>query len=167
MERYADGDDGAFSDLYDELEPRLRRYVLALTRSEALADDVIQQTFFQIIRCRQYFARGAPVLPWAYAIARNVVRDGARRRANEEHAAEVHEQPEESPELRPDEALENRMRERELARALAELPEILRVAFVLVNVEGLPIQEAAQALGITPTNVKQRAFRARQVLMKT
>ena len=164
MDRYADGDDGAFSDLYDAVEPRLRRFVLALTGSEALADDVIQQTFLQMVRCRQYFARGAPVLPWVYAIARNVVRDAARRRASEEHAAAVDETLQASPELLPDEALDNRMRERELGEALAGLPEKLRVAFVLVNVEGLPLQEAAQALGITPNNLKQRAFRARQML---
>src|SRR5260370_42051399 len=60
MERYADGDDGAFSDLYDELEPRLRRFVLGLTCSEAVADDGIQQAILQIHLARPRFICGAP-----------------------------------------------------------------------------------------------------------
>jgi RNA polymerase sigma-70 factor (ECF subfamily) len=76
MERYADGDDRAFSVLYDELEPRLRRFVLGLTGSEGAANDVIQQTMLEIHASRARFVRGAPVLPWAYAIARRISSGG-------------------------------------------------------------------------------------------
>ena len=73
MERYADGDDRAFSVLCDELEPRLRRFLLSL-RSTAATDDVIHRTLLEIHRSRARFPRGAQVLPWACAIARDLIR---------------------------------------------------------------------------------------------
>jgi len=168
MERYADGDDCAFSVLYDELEPRLRRFVLGLTGSEAAADDVIQQTMLQIHLSRARFVRGAPVTPWAYAIAHNLIRDVGRHRASEDKAVQTlpQERPARSADLQPDEALDNKRREKALAEALREIPEKLRAAFMLLNVEGLPVPEAAEALGITPGNVKVRAHRARQLLIE-
>jgi len=74
MERYADGDDRAFSVLCDELEPRLRRFLLSL-RSTAATDDVIHSTLLEIHRSsRARFPRGAQVLPWACAIAHDLIR---------------------------------------------------------------------------------------------
>ena len=161
MERYADGDDLAFGRLYDELEPRLRRFALALTASNAAADDVIQQTLLQIHLSRGRFARGAPVIPWAYAIARNVVRDWHRRRATEQNLAP--DAPEAAMPM-PDEELDRKRRQIVVDEEIRRLPEPLRDAFLLVNVEQLPVPEAAEALGISPANVKVRAYRARQLL---
>jgi RNA polymerase sigma-70 factor (ECF subfamily) len=169
MERYADGEDGAFSDLYDELEPRLRRFALGLTGSEGAADDVIQQTMLQIHFSRARFVRGAPVMPWAYAIARNLIRDVGRHRTIEDKAVQA--LPEEraamAAPLAPDELMDNKRREKALAEELRYLPESLRAAFVMVNVEGLSVPEVAEALGITPANVKVRAYRARRLLIET
>ena len=162
MERYADGEDLAFGRLYDALEPRLRRFALALTGSDAAADDVIQQTLLQIHLSRARFVRGAPVIPWAYGIARNVIRDSRRRAATEQKLAP--DAPEPAMPLADDE-LDRKRRRRVLDEEIARLPEALREVFLLVNVEELPISEVAGVLGITPANVKVRAFRARKLLV--
>jgi RNA polymerase sigma factor (sigma-70 family) len=83
MERYARGEDHAFSELYDSLAPRLRRYLLRASRDPGWADDLLQQTMLQIHRARGRFIVGAEVLPWAFAIARRLLIDGHRRRKNE------------------------------------------------------------------------------------
>src|SRR5512133_1589424 len=80
MDRYADGDEGAFGILYDELAPRLHRYALRGTRSRSAADDLVQQVMLQLHAARGRFLRSAAVLPWAYAIARRLLID-ARRHA--------------------------------------------------------------------------------------
>jgi RNA polymerase sigma-70 factor (ECF subfamily) len=165
MERYADGDDAAFSELYDVLEPRLLRFALRYTGSSADSEDALQQTMLQIVRNRDRFVRGAPVLPWAYAIAQNLLRDqrpAKSRRAFEERAAQ-----EEEAVAGPlqDVAYELKVREQWLAVELRRLPEKLRDAFLLVNVEQMPVAEAAAVLGISTTNTKQRAFRAREALV--
>src|SRR5260370_6889043 len=79
MDRYADGDDAAFSELYDILAPRLFGYLLRQTRNNARAEDLVQQTFLQMHCARGKFIRGADVVPWAFAIARRLMIDGFRR----------------------------------------------------------------------------------------
>ncbi len=82
MDRYAQGDDAAFSELYDALAPRLYGYLLRQTRNNARAEDLTQQTFLQMHCARGRFVRGADVVPWAFAIARRLLgappgRDGS------------------------------------------------------------------------------------------
>jgi RNA polymerase sigma-70 factor (ECF subfamily) len=79
MERYAAGDEAAFSLVYDELAPRLHRYLLRHARSASRAEDLLQQTFMHMHRARGSFIRGAGVTPWAFAIARRLLIDGIRR----------------------------------------------------------------------------------------
>src|SRR5215470_9959828 len=85
MERYADGDAAAFAIVYDALAPRL----LGLLRRQApqYAEDLVQQTFFQMHLARGTFVRGAQVRPWAFAIARRLLIDRIRRRKHESAAA--------------------------------------------------------------------------------
>ncbi len=89
MERYARGDDGAFSELYDALAPRLRRYLLRASRDPVWSDDLFQQTMLHIHRARGRFIVGAEVLPWAYAIARRLLIDGVRRRKHERRSVSL------------------------------------------------------------------------------
>src|ERR1044071_7416884 len=79
MERYAAGDDAAFAEVYDTVCPRLLAYLRRQTRDTAFAEDVLQQTFLHMHRARGSFIPGSAVFPWAFAIARRLVIDGARR----------------------------------------------------------------------------------------
>jgi RNA polymerase sigma factor (sigma-70 family) len=166
MDRYADGDDGAFEVLYDELAPRLYRYALRETRSRSAAEDVVQQVMLQMHAARARFARGAAVLPWAYAIARRLLVDG-RRFAVRWAAppgegialAEVA-----SGGMPADDALDRRRREADLERDLSSFPAKHREAFTMVKLEGLSIADAAAVLGITEANVKVRVHRAAEAL---
>src|SRR5689334_7805146 len=72
MERYACGDTRVFTVLHAAIQPRLSAYLARMTGSRVLADDLVQETFLRLHRARATFARGSAVLPWVYAIARNV-----------------------------------------------------------------------------------------------
>jgi RNA polymerase sigma-70 factor (ECF subfamily) len=167
MERYARGEDQAFSELYDLLAPRLRRYLISASRDAGRADDLLQQTMLQIHRARGRFIVGADVLPWAFAIARRLVIDGFRRSQNERRTISLETGGHEAGPVEAAAALgsaEELIDGKRLARALeaelARLPESHRTAFELVKNEGLSIREAASVLGATPTAVKLRAHRA-------
>ena len=167
MERYARGEEQAFSELYDSLAPRLRRYLLRASRDPGCADDLFQQTMLQVHRARGRFIVGAEVLPWAFAIARNLFLDSVRRRKHQgrtisletggheatpvEVAAEQH---------GADELIDSGRLFLALQAELERLPESHRAAFELIKNEGLSIREAAEVLGATPTAVKLRAHRA-------
>src|SRR4029453_10505975 len=80
MERYARGDATAFADVYDAIAPRLLEFLRKATRDASAAEDLMQQTLLHMHRGRGSFIPGAPVMPWACAIARRLVTDSARRR---------------------------------------------------------------------------------------
>jgi RNA polymerase sigma-70 factor (ECF subfamily) len=165
MERYAAGDDSAFSSLYDLLAPRLYGYFLRQTQGAALADDLTQQTLIRIHRARGQFSRGSAVTPWAFAIGRRLLIDHLRR-----HRREVTPNGDEtldravSEAPSADELVEAQETARRIQSALLRLPTSQRVAFELVKQEGLTFAEAAEALGTTVAAVKLRAHRAYEAL---
>ena len=164
MDRYADGDDGAFGILYDELAPRLHRHALRETRSRSAAEDTVQQVLLQIHSARARFVRGAAVLPWAYAIARRLLIDGRRHAARWATADEEVLAAHAAGGMSADDALDRRRREAALELDLDLLPQKCREAFSMVKLEGLSIADTAGVLGITQNNVKVRVHRAAEAL---
>ncbi|MBK7586284.1 MAG: RNA polymerase sigma factor [Myxococcales bacterium] len=157
MERHADGDAAAFAVVYDEVAPKIYRYLLRLTRNADSAADLLQQAFLKMHEARARFNRGAKVEPWAYAIAHRLFIDSTRR-----HRAVV--PIEDQLTLASDDDTESVARAGEFSRALSveleRIPRQQREAFLLVRGEGLSIAEAAQVLGASETAVKLRAHRA-------
>jgi RNA polymerase sigma-70 factor, ECF subfamily len=160
MERYAGGDDAAFSELYDALSPRLLQFLVRQTRDDSRAEDLLQQTMLQIHCARGRFLQGADVLPWAFAIARRLVIDSYRRRRHEVASGADPAGTVTSPHQPVDERLHSMRLAHDLERELARLPEPQRIAFELVKKDGLSMKEAAQVLGTTVTAIKLRAHRA-------
>lgn len=171
MDRYADGDDRAFAAIHAALHQRLRSFLLRLCRTQALADDLLQEAFLRIHRARGSFAKGSRVLPWAYAIARNVHTDHTRsaharrtasldREDDDDGASDVPAGPSASAE----EVTIARQTAKVVEEALARLPPAQREAFVLVRYEGMSIADTAKILGATENAVKLRAFHAYEAL---
>ncbi len=164
MDRYAAGDLAAFTELHRQLAPRLHGFLTRLGGKLRLADDLLQDTFLRMHRARGSFSPGAAVVPWAYAVARNVyidhTRKGRERRTDSiedlppgtELVAEAAGSPD--ADMAAKETLD-------LVRVtLEKLPQAQREAFILIRFEGLRVAEAAEVLGASEANVKVRAFRA-------
>jgi RNA polymerase sigma-70 factor (ECF subfamily) len=160
MERYAAGDDTAFAAVYDALADRLHAYLRRHVRDLHGCDDLLQETFLRMHKARGTFVTGAAVLPWAFAIARRLVVDRARR--DRLAPAGVDDDPVTLLPAgdRPEHVVEAREAARRLGRALARLPESQRTAFELLKQDGLTLAEAAAVLGVSVTAVKLRAHRA-------
>jgi len=167
MERYAQGEDQAFSELYDSLAPRLHRYLLRSSRDPARADDLLQETMLRIHRARGRFIAGAEVLPWAFAIARRLHIDSARRSKREDRTISLETGGHEASPVEAaadqssaDELLDAQRLASAIEEQLDRLPESHRVAFERIQNDGVAIREAATVLGATPSAVKLRAHRA-------
>jgi RNA polymerase sigma-70 factor, ECF subfamily len=167
MGRYAEGDDAAFSNVFSGLAPRVQAFLYRLSGSVDLAHDLTQETFLRIHRERGSFVPGHPVLPWAYAIARNCFIGHARSRkfkaarrsvdiADHELAAGL--------ETSAEAAALAHETARIVERVLAEMSVVNREAFILLRFEGLSVAAAAQVLGASQGAVKLRAFRAYEAL---
>jgi len=167
MDRYAEGDDAAFSELARGLTPRLRAFLLRMAGSPDLAEDLTQETFLRMHRARGSFARGGAVVPWAYAIARNcfISQTRAKRGRFLKNTLDVTEF--ELP-AGPDTNVEARVSAQQSAeiveKALAEMPVANREAFVFLRYEGLSVATAAQLVGVSEGALKLRAFRAYELL---
>ena len=170
MERYSNGDNAAFAELYDAIAPRLLGFLRKATRDGVAAEDLMQQTFLQIHRARGSFIPGAPVMPWALAIAKRLMIDGARRRRVEQglfmHAPADDDRMTSAPPATAaaDDVLDARRLERRVQQRLDALPETQRTAYRLVKQEGLSLKRAAEVLDTSVTAVKLRTHRAYQAL---
>lgn len=170
MERYSNGDDAAFSEFYDAIAPRLLGYLRKTTRDGFSAEDLMQQTFLQMHRARGSFVPGAPVMPWALAIAKRLMIDSARRQRVELglflHAPADDDRMTSEPSrtAAADDVLDACHLERRVQERLDALPEAQRTAYRLVKQEGLSLKRAAEVLGTSVTAVKLRTHRAYQAL---
>lgn len=153
LRRVGDGDDGAFEALY-------RRYArpvfgLALRRlgDRSQAEDAVQETFTSVWRsARSYRPERGPGAPWLYAVARNAIVDGARRRTSE--APEPPDEP--SPEPGPSERAEQSWTAWRVHRAMEELPPAERMVLELAYWRGLSQSEISERLGVPLGTVKTR-----------
>jgi RNA polymerase sigma-70 factor, ECF subfamily len=164
MDRYATGDEAAFSEVYDLLAPRLYAFFLRQTKNATRAEDLVQQTLLQMHCARDIYVTGADVVPWAFAIGRRLLIDGYRRGWREVLGAEDLGQDRISSEPRPDEMVEAKQVAASMARVLASLPDAQRTAFELLKHDGLSLKEAAEVLGTTVNAVKLRAHRTYEAL---
>jgi RNA polymerase sigma-70 factor (ECF subfamily) len=167
MDRYADGDESAFPELYDLLAPRIEAFFARRCSDQQAVQDLLQQTFLQIHSARRHFSVGANVVPWAFAIARSLLKDRYRRAHKEvlasvEGQAAVYTIP--APGKGPDEAAAQRRLLRDVEQELRGLPSPYRTALELTQLDGLSMAEAADALGTTVAAVKIRAHRAFRAL---
>lgn len=164
MERYARGDEAAFADVYDAIGPRLLYFLRKATRDPSAAEDLMQQTLLHMHRGRGSFIPGAPVMPWAWAIARRLVIDSARRRRLERRLFSETPADDDRVTYDPSAAADDLLRTRRLAwrvqQRIDALPELQWTAYRLLRQEGLSLKRAAEILGTSVTAVKLRAHRA-------
>ena len=165
-----DGDALAHRALLTGLSSHLRAYfkrrLARIGRSEADAEDLVQETLMAIHTRRHTYDRTQPLTPWVYAIARYRLIDSLRRAK-----ASVKDVPiDEHVELFVDDdtgAIESGL---DLERLLAQLPAKTRRAIQLVKLDGMSTHEAAARSGSSPSAVKvtvHRGLRALSLLVKS
>ena len=162
MERFCGGDAASFDVLFTRHGPPLHGFFRRMTRSDAVAEDLLQVTFLHLVKARGRYAPGEPLSPWLYAIARNAARDYlrlARHRIEQPQSDDAPEVAAPAAEAGPEQA-----ELQALKAALDELPPAYREAVVMHQLQGLSFAEIAATLGSTPGAVKVRAHRGYQKL---
>jgi RNA polymerase sigma-70 factor (ECF subfamily) len=151
-------DSDAFARLYDHTAPEVYRFAFSLTRDHVRAEDVTSEVYRRaLMRLDRYEDRGKPFVAWLLTIARNLVRDEARRRSGREtplmdHDCRVDEWPGDGL-LRAEEA-------GALHVAVARLPEVQQRVVVLRFGHERSVKEVADEMGKTEAAVKQLTYRA-------
>ena len=164
------GDLPAFEALVRQYQARIVNYAMAVVRDRGEAEDVAQETFIRAFRSLRRFRGDSAFKTWLYTIATNTARSALERRGRRERVGDRSLDDEtqarraaDVPAGGPD--AETRLVTRDaIDRALAELPDTLREAVVLRDVEGLDYKEIAEVIGAPIGTVESRIFRARQRL---
>lgn len=175
LRRLRAGEGPAFESLVRQHGGRMLSVARRLTGSEDDARDAVQEAFVAAFKAIGTFAGNAKLSTWLHRIVVNsaLMKLRSRRRRNEEPIEALLPRFDESGEWTEavprwetsTDILVQREETRALVRAMVDrLPEAYRSVLMLRDIEELDTEEAAAALGITPSAVKTRLHRARQAL---
>ena len=152
-----------FHNLIEDEIPRLRRYARALTRSSDRADDLVQETLLRAIAKAHLWQTGTDIRAWLFTIMHNHYVNMVRRAMREEATVGI-EQMSSSLVATADPTASRQLRE--LERALACLPGNQREVILLVGLEGMSYETAAQILSVPVGTVRSRLSRGRDTLRR-
>jgi RNA polymerase sigma-70 factor (ECF subfamily) len=148
------------------------KLVARLLRDRTEAEDVAQEAFVKAYRALGSFRGDSAFYTWLYRIAVNTARNAlaSRQRRPLEYEAGLSEAEQTAVEARmhhtdtPEAAALSEEIHQAVNRAIGELPEDLRTAIVLREVEGLSYEEIAAAMDCPVGTVRSRIFRAREAI---
>ncbi|MGA9532842.1 MAG: sigma-70 family RNA polymerase sigma factor [Anaerolineales bacterium] len=169
------GDQDACRELIDQYGGQIYGVALRLMRNPDEAEDVLQETFIDACNAVSDFEARSSLGTWLYRIATNNSLMRLRRPDDPTVPLDAPEltEPADLPQQlnawpgAPEEMFLNDELRQHLEVAIDDLPDALRPAFVLRDIEGLSTREAAEVLGITSGALKVRLHRARLQLRES
>lgn len=162
VERYVGGDVAAFDEIVQRHRDRVFAICLRMLRDRDSALDATQDTFVTLFRKADRFKAEAAFSTWLYRVTVNVCYDHLRRQQRRrteplpdgmDPADKAGEDAYDAAELRPD-----------IESALGAIGAEFRSAVVLVDLQGLSLEQASDVLGVPIGTVKSRVFRGRRQL---
>jgi RNA polymerase sigma-70 factor (ECF subfamily) len=161
--RVLDGEKQQFAQLVGRYQAALYRCAVSMVLNHDVAADMVQDAFVRaytnLDACRDHSRFRA----WLFQTLRNrcldYLKDARRRHVPLEEAGPLVDEAE-----GPGAAVERTRLRAEIARALVELPEAQREAFLMRYVEGVPYETMAERLEVSVSALKMRVLRAREAL---
>lgn len=173
VERVQRGDKRAFELLVAKYQRKIFRLLSRLIRDPGEIEDVAQEAFIKAYRALPNFRGDSAFYTWLYRIAINtaknhLVAQGRRAPTSTETEVEDAERMDDADQLRdvntPDSMLLSKQVGEAVNRAIDRLPEDLRTAIVLREIEGLSYEEIAESMNCPIGTVRSRIFRAREAI---
>lgn len=173
VERVQRGDKHAFELLVAKYQRRLSRLISRFVRDAGDAEDVTQEAFIKAYRAFPAFRGDSAFYTWLYRIGINTAKNhlitqGRRAPTSTVMDAEEAENFDDAALLHEVSTPENQMMSKQVAKvvneSLQQLPDDLRTAITLREIEGLSYEEIATVMNCPIGTVRSRIFRAREVV---
>lgn len=168
IERAVRGSAQAFNELMSMHEGRMYAVALRMCGNREDAQDCLQDAMLRIYRSIASFKAQSSFGTWAYRITMNTCLDELRRRKGRpgtslDDLLEEGWTPSDGGDTPERHAIRAEMQQ-SLQRYIRELPEDMRAAVVLRDIQGLPYEDIAEALGVNVGTIKSRISRGREKL---
>lgn len=170
--RVQEGDKRAFDQLVIKYQHKIVQLVYRYVKDASEAEDIAQETFIKAYRAISSFRGESAFYTWLYRIgintAKNYLMARSRRGAESEIDVMDAEQVDDSPQMHERETPEHLLLNEEILtvvnNAMEELPEEMREAITLRELEGMSYEEIAQIMACPIGTVRSRIFRAREAI---
>jgi RNA polymerase sigma factor (sigma-70 family) len=159
MDRVREGACEFLGVLFDRHHVALFNFFCRLTNDRAASEDLVQETFYRILKYRRSYKSGSCFEAWMYQIARNARAESFLKRRGE---VELESAP--MAVVLPIDSANDHQQMSLLKKALSRLPEEKRELLVLSRFQGLKCEEIAAVLHCTAGTVRVRVHRALQEL---
>jgi len=157
---YRDGDTGAFELLYGRFKGPLYRYFLRQCRIPALAEELFQDVWLNLVRARERYEVRAKFATYLFHLAHNRLIDHYRRQANSLPASYAQDMSfDDVPDGRlvaAETQLDLKRQAARLKELIGGLPEAQREAFLLREEAGLSLEDIADVTGVNAETAKSR-----------
>lgn len=173
VDRAQRGDKKAFELLVAKYQRKLARLLSRFIRDQAEVEDVAQEAFIKAYRALPSFRGESAFYTWLYRIGINTAKNylvaiGRRAPTTTEFDSEDAENFEDGEQLRDVNTPENELMSKQIAQTVNDtmeaLPEELRTAIVLREIDGLSYEEIATVMNCPIGTVRSRIFRARETI---
>jgi RNA polymerase sigma-70 factor (ECF subfamily) len=173
VERVQSGDKQAFGLLVTKYQRKLARLVARMVRDPAEVEDIVQDSFIRAYRALPGFRNDSAFYTWLYRIGVNTAKNwlvthGKRAQLTSTTDDDEHENYDEPTLLRNHETPERLLMTKQIGQTVNDvvesLPEDLRTAITLREIEGLTYEEIAEVMDCPIGTVRSRIFRARDAI---
>ncbi|MDO9051054.1 MAG: RNA polymerase sigma factor RpoE [Methylotenera sp.] len=167
------GDKRAFGLLVDKYQRKLWRLLSRMIRDQSEIEDVVQESFIKAYRALPNFRGDSAFYTWLYRIGINTAKNhlvslGRRPTVSTDIEIDDAENFDSGDELRTTETPESSLMTKQIAQTVNDtvesLPEELRTAITLREIEGLSYEEIAAVMSCPIGTVRSRIFRARETI---
>lgn len=166
MLKVKNGDLSRMSLLFERYHKQLFGYLFHQTGSKMESDDLVQTTFYLMLKYKHTFSETGEFRAWMYQLARNAMILSDKKNKRMEYKS-GHEQFENQLiDHKLEQEFEQKESKAQLENALAKMPIDQREVLILSRYQELPYREIAKIMNISEANVKVKVFRAIQELKK-
>ena len=161
MAQVKNGQLDQLNELFSRYSKRIYNYFLKSTLERDDSDDLTQELFIRVMKYRKSYKEGQKVQFWVFQIARNMLKDHFRKmkvHRDQFNPVEV------MPEVIDDSLEEAREREKQLYRAMKQLPDDKRELLALSKFEGLKYEQIAALRETSVSNIKVQVHRTMKEL---
>ena len=171
LEAIRNGNESAFTVLYERYFERVYNFTYARLRNRADAEEVTQETFIAVFRCIDGFAGRSALLSWIYGIAKNTVNNHLRRAKAQDQRIERAEgelvrNAQTFDSCSPEEHVTYQRAAEAALRSLDSVSDWQAEVFAMRHFDNMPIQEIAERMSRSNDAIRSSLYRVKRLIVE-